>query len=316
MTFNARSLCNKTVGVTKFLKEHGCDICFITEAWLKVKDASTDAEIKSLGYNVTFQPRKGRRGGGVCALFKSHVDLKKCNIVKFKTVEVMETSIKSKTNLLRTATFYRTGKMSSEGRSNFAKELDEYLSSFVAKKGEKLHCGDFNIHVQNPNDNDRAALYSVTESYGFIQLINYPTHRDGATLDLIFVQNESNIKPSIEQSLQIHDLAFPLTTDHCFIECDVPFAADNQESRNIKFSYREFQKVDVEAFCNDTIEILSEITNDFFTEEINTAASIFDTALLTAIDKHAPTIDANVKPKRTCFTNSQITFNSPTLSKS
>ena len=59
MLFNARSLCNKTVGVTEFLKENKCDICFVTEAWIKMKDESVIAELLDLGYEIKFQPRKG-----------------------------------------------------------------------------------------------------------------------------------------------------------------------------------------------------------------------------------------------------------------
>ena len=56
MTFNSRSLRNKTIGVTEFLTEHMCDTCCVTEAWLKMKDTSIIAEIKDLGYKVLFQP--------------------------------------------------------------------------------------------------------------------------------------------------------------------------------------------------------------------------------------------------------------------
>ena len=78
--------------------------------------------------------------------------------------------IKGRDNLLRVSAFYRTGKMSTEGRISFSNDLDEYLQSLVQKKGDKLLCGDFNIHVENELDLDRKALYAVTESYGFIQL--------------------------------------------------------------------------------------------------------------------------------------------------
>ena len=45
--------------------------------------------------------------------------------------------------------------MSTEGRISFSNDLDEYLQSLVQKKGEKLLCGDFNIHVENELDLDR-----------------------------------------------------------------------------------------------------------------------------------------------------------------
>ena len=275
---------------------------------MKVKDSSTIAEIKLLGYQVKFQPRKGRRGGGVCALYKKHINLKKCNVTQYKTFEVMEAVISNNNDLLRVSTFYRTGKMSTEGRSNFINDLDDYLLSIVQKNGEKMLCGDFNIHVQNANDIDTKALFSVTESYGFQLLIHGPTHRDGATLDLIFVHDESKIAHTVELSLLIYDLTFSLTSDHCFIECNIPFDCALPHETKINISYREFDKVNANDFVADTVRTLSELSNDFFAEDVNTAAALLNDALQQAIDQHAPFIDASVKPKRTCFTNDDITL--------
>ena len=78
MTFNSRSLVKKVVGVTEFLKSNNCDVCFITEAWIKATDTSTLSKIKHLGYKVMLNPRKGRRGGGICALYKGTLEIKKC----------------------------------------------------------------------------------------------------------------------------------------------------------------------------------------------------------------------------------------------
>ena len=58
MVFNSRSLGNKTFGVCEYLKHTDCDACFITEAWIKVKDKSTIAEIKDMGYEIKFQPSR------------------------------------------------------------------------------------------------------------------------------------------------------------------------------------------------------------------------------------------------------------------
>ena len=307
MTFNARSLCNKTVGVTEFLTGRKCDICFISEAWLKLKDTSVIAEIKQLGYNVKFQPRKGsRRGGGVCVLFKEHINVQKCNIKSYKTFEILEVIINGNNDLLRVSTFYRTGKMTAQGRIMFTNDLDDYLGNLMQKKGEKLLCGDFNIHVQNNDNLDTKTFYSVTESYGFCQLVNSPTHRDGATLDLVFIQKQGNYRSLIQNSLLIHDLCFSLTSDHNFIEFTVPFKKETVEMKHIELSYRDFKNVDVEAFCSDVIEILNSKPTNFFTEEINTAASLFNNALTQTIEKHAPIINTSVKSKKTPFTNRDI----------
>ena len=111
--------------------------------------------------------------------------------------------IKSETELLRVSTFYRTGALSTEGRSLFVEELDDYLQLLSQKKGEKFLCGDFNIHVEENHNLDKTALYDTTESYGFQQVIDRPTHREGGTLDLVFVQNEGKIIEPIKHSIHL-----------------------------------------------------------------------------------------------------------------
>ena len=113
MVFNSRSLRNKTYGVCEFLRENDCDACFITEAWIKVKDESVIAEIIDMGYEIKFQPRKGsRRGGGVCVLFKPDLAVNKCTARSFRTFEVLQTTITSANSLIRVSTFYHTGHIS------------------------------------------------------------------------------------------------------------------------------------------------------------------------------------------------------------
>ena len=306
MAFNSRSLCNKTFGVTEFLKETSCNICFITEAWLKLKDTRTLSEIKDGGYKVKFQPRKGKRGGGVCVLYKDFIDLDKCKTNSYKSFEVMEVTIKGINELVRVSTIYRTGKMSTQGRTAFANELNEYLQSLTQKKGTKILVGDFNIHVEDENNLDRKELYDVTESYGFSQVVKEPTHKDGGTLDLVFAQNETKCLSLIQNSLYLYDLCYSVTSDHTFIEFSVPLTLEATHDKLLNFSYRDFKKVDPKAFSEDIEKLIRDKTSDFFSEDVNTATKYFHESLICAIDSHAPLINVSVKPKKTAFTNREI----------
>ena len=48
-----------------------------------------------------------------------------------------------------------------------------------------LIVGDFNIHMDNKNDSLRSAFLSITDSIGFSQLVDLPTHCCNHTLDLL-----------------------------------------------------------------------------------------------------------------------------------
>ena len=75
---------------------------------------------------------------------------------------------------------------------------------------------------------------------------------------------------------------------------------------SIQISYRDFKNVNATEYCNDVIENISNACNDFFNEGPDSAASIFHRCQQLAIEKHAPLINASIKPKRTQFTNQEI----------
>ena len=233
---------------------------------------------------VILQPRKGKRGGGVCALHKSYLDVKKSNVKSYSSFEVLEVIIKGKDGILRVSTFYRTGKMSTLGRGIFISELDDYLQSLSQKKGEKILCGDFNIHVHNKSSLDRADLYLTTETYVFSQLVNQPTQKSGGTLDLVFAQNGSKCFNMLKDSLFIHDLCFSVTSDHNFIEFHAPFVNEPIMQQNIEFTYRDYKSINSQIFCQDVTDKLDTINESYFSENADTAANLFCDSLVLVIN--------------------------------
>ena len=305
MLFNARSLGNKEVGVIEFLKEKMCDVCFVTEAWLKVKDKSTVAKIQDLGYDVKFQPRRGsRRGGGICVLFKPDLNVSKCNIKSYKSMEVMQTTIKSSQSLIRVSTFYRTGNLTVKKRDCFINDLDHYLESLIGLKGENVLCGDFNVHVEHTQSLNTLELYAVTESYGFSQLVNEPTHQEGGILDLIFLKYDGNMKELADKSLYVHELYHSVTSDHCFIEYMLSFVKDPPKPEKQRISFRDYKSIDIRQFCSD-FEVLAKSKN-IFSLDLNDALHCFNESLVEVLDSHAPIINKQFSNKRTDFTNPTI----------
>ena len=106
--FNSRSICNKTAGVFDLLTDFDTDVCFLTETWLRKGDTSKVAEIKDLGYKLYHQSRPGR-GGGVAIAFKKQLSLKKQTSVRYKSFELVESTLVSNTNeLIRFGCIYRS----------------------------------------------------------------------------------------------------------------------------------------------------------------------------------------------------------------
>ena len=287
MLFNARSLGNKEVGVIEFLKDKKCDVCYITEAWLKVKDKSTVAKIQDFGYDNKFQ-----------------INISKGNIKSYKSLEVMQTTIKSCQNLIRVSTFYRTGRLTTKKRASFINDLDHYLESLTSLKGEDILCGDFNIHVEDMLSLNTVELYTLTDSYGFSQIITEPTHQAGGTLDLVFLQSNGNLKELADKSLFIYELHHSLTSDHNFIEYLLPFVRDPPQPEKRVVSFRNHRDIDITKFCND-FEVLANDKN-ISNLNLDDALDCFNKCILETLDAHAPIINKRFSSKRTNFTTPQI----------
>ncbi len=69
--------------------------------------------------------------------------------------------------------------------TDFLKEFADFLSDLLVNADKALIVGDFNIHVDNPNDALGLAFTDLINSFGVKQNVTGPTHRYNHTLDLI-----------------------------------------------------------------------------------------------------------------------------------
>lgn len=83
---NIRSICNKFNLISAHCRSQSSpDILFLTETWLK--PIHTDSLFCPVGYEVLRCDRKNTRGGGVLALYKSH--LRVCQVeLKTNTTDI------------------------------------------------------------------------------------------------------------------------------------------------------------------------------------------------------------------------------------
>ena len=61
--------------------------------------------------------------------------------------------------------------------------------------------GDFNLHVNDPSNNDAIILLDAMSALGFKQMITKVTHNSGNTLDLVFVEDDPGIGKFIMETL-------------------------------------------------------------------------------------------------------------------
>ncbi len=126
---------------------------------------------------------------------------------------------------------------------DFHKEFFKLMSHYNIKKDEVIICGDFNIHVNKPDDPNTKTSMDILSQFNLVQHINEPTHKLGNTLDLIITR-----RPSI---LLNHKVDFQIS-DHNNILFQIDMQKPACPQKVVKF--RKLKKVNIEELRKDIKE--------------------------------------------------------------
>ena len=74
--------------------------------------------------------------------------------------------------------------------ANLLDQLTDLLSYVVPKHQDIIILGDFNIHINDPEDQDAKILQDTLNAFNLKQHVNIPTHNLGHTIDLIITSND------------------------------------------------------------------------------------------------------------------------------
>src|SRR3977135_3577858 len=159
---NARSVNNKTEAVVDFILEHKLYVLCVTETWLQVSDSFTANSVTPNGFSIFSNPRLNRRGGGVAAIIQNDLCCKRFANVCFRSFEALFVKITSSTKSLVIVTIYRLPGL----LNNFLTDLSDFLSTVVVKYEDFLVAGDFNIHMDNMNDESTKKMASLLQNFG------------------------------------------------------------------------------------------------------------------------------------------------------
>ena len=295
-TFNVRSLVNKTVGVMEHLLDVECDICFIQETFLREGDKAKLTEIRDYGWNVLSDPRKHRSGGGIAMLYRNNITLKSNNkVTKYKSFQVMESLLSSTSDLVRLINVYRPPytKKARHTECTFLEEFDDYLQTLSTKSGTPVIAGDFNLHIERPDDLYPKKFLQLLSHYNLFQYVpTVPTHDQGGTLDLVITNRSFAEKMS---NFGIHQSS--TSSDHFLILFDVELKTIPKDGAKTYTTYRNFAKIDVDKFQEDIIN--SELGNFDSSISVDEAVSLYDSVLIKLMDKHCPVIKRKLGKKPT-----------------
>ena len=71
----------------------------------------------------------------------------------------------------------------------FLTEFTNWITDVVVQDTNLLVVGDFNLHINNENDENAANFKESVIALGLEQHVAKPTHKSGNILDIIFTEN-------------------------------------------------------------------------------------------------------------------------------
>ena len=164
-------------------------------------------------------------------------------------------------------------------KEQFLLEMEDYVMKVALKKEHVIIWGDFNIHVEDSNDTIATEFLDLMNSMGFEQLINFPTHKSGGTLDLVFVR-DTNIIYDTTVYNNCNDI---LLSDHFLIEMCLQCKISPTNERTA-YLFRPISSINTDEFSEQLYKTLLSINASSLDDRVNK----FFLATHDILNKHAP----------------------------
>ena len=272
--WNCRSIISKASCICDAVLSEKLDILVLTETWLNgdTRDKPVIADITNNlpDHNFIHVPRYGR-GGGVGVVLRQGYDVKQFTDNKFNSFENLDLSISSgSTNLRPTSKKHRVT------TSTFLDDLSRYIETLTISPGHLLLAGDFNFHVDVPDDSDASSFLDFLDSTSLKQHVTTTTHKQGHILDLLITKSSDNFISSTK-------VTFDLPSDHAMVTCNL--AVPRPKPTKILVNHRKLRSVNIKDLQHD---IRSSLPPTKLPENIDEQVNLYNTTLQGLLDSHAP----------------------------
>lgn len=193
------------------------DVIVLTETWLKQHVTSFNLEL-SQEYHLYRQdyslPNKRPQGGVAIYVRKSFrldKELRFLNVDLQYQCLLLSCRIDPSKRLLIVAIYIPPNTKN----ESYFKNMENLLCAIPSDSVPPILCGDFNANIAS-TDLKTSTLKGLTAYYGYLQYIQQPTHRKGATLDHVYVnRNFDNSEITLVTPLHF--------SDHFHIHLAVPW---------------------------------------------------------------------------------------------
>ena len=150
----------------------------------------------------------------------------------------------------------------------------DWIAETLANDKNLVICGDYPMHVNNPNDEDAASFLETNEALGLKQHVTFATHTSGNTLDLIFTE--------INGGIGVADcIPDSYISDHCHVLCKLSLKREDIKRKTV--TYRKFTDIDTEEMakhikaasgCEGNLDERVREFNNALTSSLNAVAPV------------------------------------------
>ncbi|KAL8596034.1 hypothetical protein ACOMHN_021074 [Nucella lapillus] len=279
--FNAQSISckrNKRVEIENVIRDESIDIMFITETWLKPQgDEAACVDVTPGGYSMRSFPRQARRGGGIAFITRNSLFEHATVTTEFpfdhNSFELVHLTLDGH-HRVNFFCLYRPppSKVNKLTDGMFFEEFSELLEHANVMGGKTVFLGDF-ISWDRPAHPNTVKAVDLLDMFSLFQAVNFPTHRDGHTIDWCVFRKEELILRSVSRGPS-------LISDHMPVMCYLDIA--KPASTPVFQTVRNLRAIDKSQFRADVAAV--------FHNQPPTMVEQLEAHLRAVLDVHAPTI--------------------------
>ena len=293
-TLNAQSVKNKDQLIADCIFNSKANYTVITETWLKDTDNTwmEGSDLNQNGLKIWTRNRIGRIGG-LALVTHQHTRVKEVTSHTYDSFEHGIWLVKHPGITLTICGIYRLHPSAQNKLTinQFLDEFTEFTTDVITQHTNPIFIGDFNVHVNDLINPDTEIFIDMMSALGLDQHIDFPTHKSGNTLDLLFTECISRVEISKCSPGEY-------TSDHLAVEANI--LVDKEDIVQKDITIRKLKNMDKTKFIED-------LNLDQFpeTDNINILVNTLERKMKESLDNNAPETcrRITVRPKNPWFSD-------------
>ena len=199
---NIQSLKAKLDMLIHHMQLNNIDMCFVTETWSQYgndpEHQYINANLDTAQYKIFTQSRENRKGGGIVALYNSHLHVKKLSFIEYTSFKALTVKLDITAKSYIFSTIHRAPYSTKQPVTmlTFLEEIPDHITSLFRSPNNILISGCFNIPWNKSENPDSISMQEILDVHDLNQHIYTQTHKHRNTLDWL-ISNMANIIQNI-----------------------------------------------------------------------------------------------------------------------